>query len=125
MRTASIELLATTIEASLVKLSLARARANRALYSHTLGKGVFKSRQDRNVGKALEAAYISLKKDEKDMMSQSHSLDRQLWEYDSLMQLVDDGKGGYRQVIDEWTQVKQETDECLKDLRRLGWTGDW
>ena len=58
------------------------------------------------------------------MVVQGQSLDRQLQEYESLMQLVDGGRGGYRQVVSEWTKVKQETEDCMKDLRRLGWTGD-
>lgn len=121
-RTSSIDLLAATIETSLIKLSLTRTRAERALYNHqpqtnTLDQGV-------NIAKAIEAAYSSLKKDGKEMKMQSQSLDLQLQEYESLMQLVDGGKNGYQQIINDWTKVQQETDECLKDLRRFGWTGD-
>jgi len=60
------------------------------------------------------------------MKTESLSLDQQLHEYETLLQLVDGGKntGGYHQVVNDWTKVKQETDECKKDLRRLGWTGD-
>lgn len=46
-----------------------------------------------------------------------------LHEYDRLLALVDND-GGYRQIIDDWGQVQRDIDECRKDLRRLGWTGD-
>ena len=108
----------------MVKLSLSRARADRALYNHKLSPSAGKGGASTSAGKAIEAAYLSLKKDEKEMVVQGQSLDRQLQEYESLMQLVDGGRGGYRQVVSEWTKVKQETEDCMKDLRRLGWTGD-
>jgi cysteinyl-tRNA synthetase len=136
-RTSSIELLAATIETSLIKLSLTRNRVERALYNHQpqnnrVERALYNHQpqnnitldEDVNIAKAVEAAYSSLKKDEKEMKMQSQSLDRQLQEYESLMQLVDGGKNGYQQIINDWTKVQQETDECLKDLRRLGWTGD-
>jgi type III secretory pathway component EscR len=122
-RTSSIDLLAATIETSLIKLSLTRNRVERALYNHQPQTNITLD-EDVNIAKAIEAAYLSLKKDEKEMKMQSQSLDRQLQEYESLMQLVDGGKNGYQQIINDWTKVQQETDECLKDLRRLGWTGD-
>ena len=60
------------------------------------------------------------------MKTEALSLDQQLYEYETLLRLVDGGKGtgGYQQVVNDWTKIKQETDECKKDLRRLGWTGD-
>lgn len=61
------------------------------------------------------------------MKTEALSLDQQLDEYETLLQLVDGGgkgTGGYQQVVNDWTKIKQETDECKKDLRRLGWTGD-
>ncbi|KAF9475224.1 hypothetical protein BDN70DRAFT_270259 [Pholiota conissans] len=122
-RTSSIDLLAAIIETALTKISLTRARAERALYNHQpRDTGAFD--QGVNVAKTIEAAYFSLKKEEKEMRVQSQSLDRQLREYESLMQLVDGGRNGYQQIINDWAKVQQETDECLKDLRRLGWTGD-
>ncbi|KAF8202240.1 hypothetical protein BJ912DRAFT_944203 [Pholiota molesta] len=89
-------------------------RVERALYNHQPQTNITLD-EDVNIAKAIEAAYSSLKKDEKEMKMQNQSLDRQLQEYESLMQL---------QIINDWTKVQQETDECLKDLRRLGWTGD-
>jgi len=120
-RSASIDLLAATIEASLIRLSLVRARSERAIYNYLPNDH---SSNGNSVSHALTAAYTSLKQDEKNMKVEAATLDRQLEEYESLLQLVDSGSGGYQQIIKDWTRVKQETDECLKDLRRLGWTGD-
>jgi hypothetical protein len=121
-RSASVDLLAATIESSLVKLSLIKARSERSLYNHKLNK---KDAEESNtMASAIVAAYNALMRDEKEMKAEANLLDRRLQEYESLLQLVDGGSGGYQQIIDDWTKVKQETDECLKDLRRLGWTGD-
>lgn len=122
-RSASIDLLLTTIETTLIKLSLIRARSERALYNHKPNDDIDNS---RTVSRALSLAFKSLKKDERDMKAECHSLDQQLHEYEMLLQLVDGGEstGGYGQVVNDWTKVKQETDECKRDLRRLGWSGD-
>ena len=122
-RSASIDLLLTTIETALIKLSLIRARCERALYNH---KPKNETSNSANVSQALALAFKSLKKEEAEMKSEALSLDQQLLEYETLLQLVDGGKstGGYQQVVNDWTKIKQETDECKKDLRRLGWTGD-
>ena len=107
----------------MIKLSLIRARSERALYNHKPKKG---TNDSKSVSQALALAFKSLKKEEKDMKTEALSLDQQLHEYETLLQLVDGGKGtgGYQQVVNDWTRIKQETDECKKDLRRLGWTGD-
>ncbi|KIM44504.1 hypothetical protein M413DRAFT_442475 [Hebeloma cylindrosporum] len=118
-RTASIDLLAATVEASLVKLSLIKARSERSLYNQQ-----FNGKDDNTMAHAIVAAHGALKRDEQEMKAEANSLDRQLQEYESLLKLVDGGSGGYQQIINDWTKVKQGTDECLKDLRRLGWTGD-
>jgi hypothetical protein len=55
---------------------------------------------------------------------ESQDLDRQIQEYEDLLRLVDGSSGGYQQIVKDWVKIKRETDECLKDLRRLGWTGD-
>lgn len=122
-RSASIDLLLSTIETALIKLSLIRARSERALYNH---KPKNEYNNSKSVSQALTLAFKSLKKEEKDMKTEALSLDQQLHEYETLLQLVDGGKGsgGYQQVVNDWTKIKQETDECKKDLRRLGWTGD-
>jgi len=119
VRTASVDLLAATIEASLVKLSLIKARSERSLYNQQ-----FDGKEGNTMAHAIVAAHGALKGDEQEMKAEANSLDRQLQEYESMLQLVDGGSGGYQQIINDWTKVKQGTDECLKDLRRLGWTGD-
>lgn len=54
-------------------------------------------------------------------------LDRRLRDYDRLLTFVDSSAGknrGFRQVLADWKQVRKETEECNKDLLRMGWTGD-
>ncbi|KAJ3514987.1 hypothetical protein NLJ89_g2037 [Agrocybe chaxingu] len=120
-RSASIDLLAATIEASLIKLSFLQARTERAFYNHHPRNG---TGGKKTIAGAIEAAYSTLKSEEKELKAESNSLDQQLQEYETMLQLVDGGNSGYQQIVNDWTRVKQDTDECLKDLRRLGWTGD-
>jgi hypothetical protein len=112
--------LLTTIETTLIKLSLIRARSERALYNHK------PKNNSKSVSQALTVAFKSLKTEEKGMKTEALLLDQQLHEYETLLRLVDgeNGTGGYQQVVNDWTKIKQETDECKRDLRRLGWTGD-
>lgn len=117
-RTASIDLLAATIEASLVKLSLTKAHSERVLYNHCS-----KQNDGRTVAQAIGAAYGALKIEERDMKAESQKLDHQLQEYEILLQIVDGSHGSYQQIINDWAKVKRETDECMKDLCRLGWSG--
>ncbi|TFK39979.1 hypothetical protein BDQ12DRAFT_722174 [Crucibulum laeve] len=116
-RLASNDLLAATIEASLIKLSLILARARRALYQYSSTRA-----SEETVSTALSIAHMRLKTEEEQMKKEERTLDKQLQEYEQLVMLVDDG--GYKQVIEDWTRVKRETEECKRDLRRLGWTGD-
>ncbi|KAJ6621403.1 hypothetical protein B0H10DRAFT_2215325 [Mycena sp. CBHHK59/15] len=113
------DLLAMTIEASLVKVSLIRARAQAYLYNYKSPKN-----PDQDVTGALSAAYEKLKENEREMDGEECKLDRELAEYQLLLNMVDGGSKGFRQIIDDWTRVQRETEECKKDLRRLGWTGD-
>ena len=117
-RSADADLLAATIESSLIRLSLAHARSERAIYHHQ------PNQESRNIAQAVSVSFSKLKKEEVAMKKEIDSLDCQLKEYEAMLQLVDGGDGGYRQIIDDWTKVRQETEECLRDLRRLGWTGD-
>ncbi|KAH9479476.1 hypothetical protein JR316_0008070 [Psilocybe cubensis] len=121
-RTASIDLLAAGIEASLIKLSLTKERSERSIYNYQSGPN--RTAERNTVTHAIERAFRALKDDENEMDAEIRSLDSQLAEYETLLNLVDGGHGGYQQVIDDWTKIKQDTDECLKDLRRLGWTED-
>ncbi|KAG6857434.1 hypothetical protein H0H87_003501 [Tephrocybe sp. NHM501043] len=118
-RAASTELLAARIEASIIKLSLLGARAKQALYDHRSTK-----HPDASVAQALSTAYTKLRTEEKKMREEA-GLDRQLADYDMMLKLVDGSEGGgFRQVIEDWTRVQREREECIRDLRRLGWTGD-
>lgn len=79
---------------------------------------------ERSVSQAISIAYQALVEEEDALKMEIQDLDRQIQEYESLLQLVDGSSGGYQQVVKDWLKIKRETDECLKDLRRLGWTGD-
>ncbi|KAG5337240.1 hypothetical protein C0989_010119 [Termitomyces sp. Mn162] len=118
-RAASDELLAARIEASLIKLSLIRARATQTLYDHRSTKN-----PDLNVAQALSCVYARLRAEEKKMREEEVALDRQLGEYETMLELVDGDGGGFKQVVEDWTRVQREKEECIRDLRRLGWTGD-
>lgn len=73
---------------------------------------------------ALSSAYATLKKEEWKMNEETRALDRQTEEYEAMLKLVDGGGGGFAQVVEDWARVQKEKEECKRDLRRLGWTGD-
>ncbi|KAL0569788.1 putative ubiquinone biosynthesis monooxygenase [Marasmius crinis-equi] len=118
-RTAEDALTATTIETSLVKLSLIRARCHQALYG-------FKSEThpDATMSNALRAAYENLQEEGMDLEEEERALDAQLSEYQQLLEIVDGENAGFGQLVDDWLKVQKETEDCCRDLRRLGWTGD-
>jgi hypothetical protein len=124
-RSAINDLLAATIEISLIKLSLVRARAHRTLYGYkSAGGGNSRSKTRTSMIDALSAAYAKLKTDERKMEEEERELDRQLGEYETMLNMIDGGGGGFAQVVEDWTRVQREKEECRRDLRRLGWTGD-
>jgi hypothetical protein len=118
---AATSLLSTTIETSLLKLSLIRARAHASLYSK-------KPSQSCTMANTLENLSAMLSRVERKRAAENRELDERLAEYNEMLNLVDgDGRGGgggFRGVVDDWVKVKKEQEECLRDLRRLGWTGD-
>ena len=118
-RSANNDLLAATIEVSLIKLSLLRARAHQALYGYKSADN-----PQSNMADALSAAYAKLKRDERQMEDEEGALDRQLEEYETMLRAIDGHGGGFAQVVEDWTRVEREKEECRRDLRRLGWTGD-
>lgn len=117
--TAEADLLSTTIEASLMTLSLVRTRTHLALYGHTSP-----SRPQASMRRALAAAMDKLRTKELAQAEEERQLDAQLAAYEGMLGLVGGRDGGFAQVVEDMAQVKHETEECRKDLRRLGWTGD-
>ncbi|TFK51769.1 hypothetical protein OE88DRAFT_1658378 [Heliocybe sulcata] len=118
---ATHDLLASKIEASLLKLSLIRAKAHADLYGYRLPKN-----PEATMAKALSAAHERYTAEERKLEEEEEQLDKQLEEYRQMLELVD-GKsreGGFGQVVEDWARVQKETEECKRDLRRLGWTGD-
>ena len=86
---AEADVVAATIEAALLKLSLVRARAHQALYGHSLP-----NRPDATVSRAVTAAYEKLKERRRAQETEMQKLDRQIEEYESMLRLVDDDGGG-------------------------------
>ncbi|KAJ7623282.1 hypothetical protein FB45DRAFT_925162 [Roridomyces roridus] len=106
--TAQTDLLSMQIESSLVKISLIRAQVSRTLYTPRMNE-------------ALSAAFKRLKEEERAMEAEERKLDMELAAYQKLLDMVDGG-GGFRQVLADSAVVEKETEECRRDLRRLGWT---
>ncbi|KAG7444344.1 uncharacterized protein BT62DRAFT_995372 [Guyanagaster necrorhizus] len=115
-RQAHHDFLATTIETFLIKLSLIRARCHQLLYG-------FKD-DGNDMASALMTMHNKLTEEESELEKEEAELDRQLHEYHRLLHLVDGNKSGFRQVLEDWSQIQKETEECRRDLRRMGWTGD-
>ncbi|KAI0731190.1 hypothetical protein C8Q76DRAFT_717922 [Earliella scabrosa] len=118
-RAAQADVVAATIETALLKLSLVRARAYGALYGHTPP-----DQPDLTVSRAVGAAYEKLKERQRAQETEMDRLDRQIEEYEGMLRLVDGRDGSFAQVVKDMARVKRETEECRRDLRRLGWTGD-
>ncbi|KAL7280784.1 hypothetical protein ACG7TL_005728 [Trametes sanguinea] len=132
-RTAQAELLATTIETALLKLSLLRARAHRALYSFSLppsskprsAAADAPAHESRTVARAVANAYEALRARQRAQEEEMRELDGRLAAYEGVLGLVDgraDGRGAYARVVGDMARVKRETEECRKELIRLGWT---
>ncbi|KAJ7224340.1 hypothetical protein GGX14DRAFT_649756 [Mycena pura] len=117
-RAANDDLLAMTIEASLVKVSFMRAQALGMLYDHRSSQN-----PELTMRGALKGAYAKLQAEEREMEEEECKLDRELTEYQTLLDMVDGGgRGGFRQIVADFARVEKELEECKKDLRRLGWT---
>ncbi|KAJ7252724.1 hypothetical protein B0H12DRAFT_1117548 [Mycena haematopus] len=119
-KSASNDLLAMTIETSLVKVSLIRAQVLELVYNYSSA-----TNPTLNMRRALSAAYTKLKENERELEDEELTLDRELAEYQALLDMVDGGgSGGFRQIVADTARVEKETEECRRDLRRLGWTGE-
>ncbi|KAK7030688.1 CBM1 domain-containing protein [Favolaschia claudopus] len=118
-RSANNDLLAMTIEASLVKVSFVRAQALESLYNYSSPKN-----PKQNMGHTLSVAYAKLKEEDRELKEEELKLDRELAEYQTLIDMVDGrGNAGFKQIVADTARVEKETEECRRDLRRLGWTG--
>ncbi|KAF8478254.1 hypothetical protein JB92DRAFT_1853979 [Gautieria morchelliformis] len=115
--TASHNLLATTIETTLLKLSLVRARLENAIYNYASP-----STQGVRVSQAVVRLHEKLVARERALETQERDIRSRLKEYEQLLELVDGTGGGFGQVVKDLATVKREAEECRKDLRRLGWT---
>ncbi|KAI0328684.1 hypothetical protein GY45DRAFT_1337965 [Cubamyces sp. BRFM 1775] len=141
-RTAQTDVLAATIEAALLKLSLLRARAHRALYGFSaprpgpaahaksdVGKTTKPTKppehSDATVAHAVAAAYRARRVQER-AQEEMRELDGQIAAYEGMLSFVDGSRpgreGAFAQVVSDMARVKRETEECLQELKRLGWT---
>lgn len=71
---------------------------------------------------AINAVHEKIAQEERALDAEEADLDRRLEEYKQLVRLADGPRGGFAQVLGDWKTVRRETDECKRDLRRLGWT---
>ncbi|CCM06788.1 uncharacterized protein FIBRA_09088 [Fibroporia radiculosa] len=118
-RAVQADVTAISIEAALLKLSILRSRAHIALYGHSS----YKAPGD-TMNQALAAAHNKLRVRERAQENEEHYLGAKFALYEGLLGLVDRREGGFAQVVADMARVKKEAEECKKDLRRLGWTGD-
>ena len=72
---------------------------------------------------ALSTASKKAKENERRLSEEERAMDQELGEYSRLLRLVDGPEGGFAQVVEDWARVQRETEECRRDLRRLGWIG--
>jgi hypothetical protein len=75
------------------------------------------------MAESLSRASTALIEDRLRMEKENARLVAKLAEYDQMLALVGDD-GGYNQLVEDWCRVLREKEECRKDLRRFGWTGD-
>ncbi|KAJ3798367.1 hypothetical protein GGU11DRAFT_591047 [Lentinula aff. detonsa] len=112
-------LTAAIIEASLVKLSLMKAQLHQQIYGFSSD-----TQPEATMTNALSIAYDKLKDEAEDLLEAERDLDGRIDEYERLMQLVEgDSREGFGQIVEDYIRVEKETEECRRDLRRLGWTG--
>lgn len=130
---ASHALLSSTIEASLLKLSLVRARLCSALYDYSA-----ESDPSHTIAGAVNSMEKKLKLNLQKLDAEEADIKARLKGYDQLMAIVDSKGRGFSQIVKDLAQVKKETEECYRDLRwmdflrsysilivthrRLGWT---
>ena len=82
------------------------------------------AKQGPTVAQAVSAMYERLRERQAVQETEMEALDAQIAEYDAMLRLADGRDGSFAQVVKDMVRVKRETEECRRDLRRLGWTGD-
>lgn len=130
------------------KVQLLSARFHQTIYGYTgtgSGSGGSSSKlaRGRTLGTALDEAMVHLKEEEQNLLNEEEELDRKLLEYNAVLNMVDSstssmsgdsgrrmwsqqekgrGKQGFARIVEDWARVMKDKEECVKDLRRLGWT---
>ncbi|KAF8507944.1 hypothetical protein BU17DRAFT_56973 [Hysterangium stoloniferum] len=110
--TASQEYLAMTIETSLLKLSVVRARLKSSLYGYASS-----SNSRFSIADSVEKMHSRLVTQQTALERQEQDMQGRLMEYQRLIELVDGKDGSFSQVVEDLTTVQRETEECRKDLR--------
>ena len=103
------------LETELLKLTLLRHRLHTSIYGHV------SSNSRAKMSDTLTAMHAKLSQREDALVAEEDALDRKLGEYNSLLGMVD---GEFKQIVHDYAAVMKETENCKKDLRRMGWTGD-
>lgn len=106
-RSASHALLATQIEMNLLKLAVLRARAWKEIYSDQGGDS-----------SKIASSHARLLASHDTMRSELDEIDGALAEYEQVLSLMG---SEYKQIVTDFARVQRETEECKRDLRRLGW----
>jgi hypothetical protein len=115
---ASHKLIAITIETLLLKLSVTRARTRQSLYGHSGATD-----PGLTLGAALTKLHDKLRQSNSKLIREEEELDQQLGEYHTMLQMLDGRGESFNQIVEDWTKVKKDTEECRQDLNRLGWRG--
>lgn len=104
--------------------------------------------KEKTLRKAIENFHSKLVQKQREQDNEEKKLDEQIEEFEKVLSLVDRPigrpqtgssiprgtnrtmtsdvmrKGGFAQVVEDMAKVRKETEECRRDLRRLGWSGD-
>ncbi|KAI0820828.1 hypothetical protein BC628DRAFT_1395572 [Trametes gibbosa] len=79
----------------------------------------------QTISDAVTTAYALLLDRQQAQDEEARSLDGQIAAYERTLGLVEGGRGregAFAQVVKDMARVKRETEECRRDLKRLGWT---
>ncbi len=117
-RVARSDELAMRLESCLLKLSLIRGRAHLSLYQYTSPRN-----PDLTMENAISALCDHFERQKREQEEEERQLDNQIMQYKELLQMIDEKGGGFSQIVEDIARISKETEECRRDLRRLGWTG--